>query len=56
MLSFECPDCATSKVVKATVFDADFWSQLLLISLPLLAIGAISLVLHGVSAREHGKP
>ena len=59
-----CPNCATARVVQASVFDGSFWANLMLIVLPLLILAAIGALLHGVGlepparltrARE-GKP
>jgi hypothetical protein len=41
-VALACPDCATATVVRASVFDDGFWSNLMMISLPLLVLGAIS--------------
>jgi hypothetical protein len=43
-----CPDCATASVVRASVFDGRFWPNLLMISLPLLVLGAISTRLYRI--------
>jgi hypothetical protein len=43
-----CPDCATAKVVRASVFDDDFWTNLMMTSLPLLVLGSISMRLYRI--------
>jgi hypothetical protein len=46
--AFACPDCATARVVRASVFDGRFGTNLLMISLPLLVLGAISILLYRI--------
>lgn len=43
-----CPDCATARVVQASVFDGSFWTNLMLIALPILILSAIGALLYGV--------
>jgi hypothetical protein len=46
--AFACPDCATARVVRASVFDGSFGTNLMMISLPLLVLGAISILLYQI--------
>ncbi|HEY8945995.1 MAG TPA: hypothetical protein VIM73_17120 [Polyangiaceae bacterium] len=43
-----CPNCATARVVRASVFDDNFWTRLILVSLPLLVLAALILLLYRV--------
>ena len=43
-----CPDCVTARVVRASVFDGSFWTNLCLISLPLVVLGVITALLYRI--------
>jgi hypothetical protein len=47
-----CPDCATARVVRASVFDGDFCAHLAMISLPLLAMGLISALVYRIGREQ----
>jgi hypothetical protein len=47
-----CPDCATARVVRASVYEQGFWTNLYLISLPLLVLAVISALLYPIGAHE----
>lgn len=51
-VAFPCPDCTTSRLVRASVFDGDFWTNLLLISTPLLVLGVITALLYRLGIGE----
>jgi hypothetical protein len=51
-VALACPDCATAKVVRASVFDDGFWPNLMMISLPLLVLGAISTRLYRIGSER----
>lgn len=36
-----CPSCPISRVVRASVYDASFWSNLALVLLPLIVLAAL---------------
>ena len=40
--AFACPDCPAARAVRASIFDDRFGSQLVLVLLPLLILGAIA--------------
>jgi hypothetical protein len=46
--AFACPDCTTARAVRASVFDGSFGANLMMISLPLLVLGAISILLYQI--------
>lgn len=46
--AFACPDCASARVVRASVFDDSFWTNLYLVALPLLILGGISMLLYRI--------
>lgn len=41
-----CPDCPTSRLVRWSVFDERFASNLFVVALPILVVGIISTLLH----------
>jgi hypothetical protein len=49
-----CPNCATSRVVRASILDERFWSHLAMAIVPFLLIGALSALLYrvGLPQRE----
>src|SRR5262249_20925607 len=47
-----CPDCATARVVRSSVFDQHFWTNLYLISLPLLVLAVISALLYPIGIQR----
>lgn len=49
-----CPNCLTARVVRASVFDAHFWPNLFLISLPLLIMGIIGALLYQIGIDRSG--
>jgi hypothetical protein len=51
--AFACPNCATAELVRASVFDEQFWDNLLVICLPLAILGLISALLYRIGL---GKP
>jgi hypothetical protein len=50
--AWACPDCATGQVVRDSLFQQGFWTQLGLLALPLLLVCAIALGLHGIGAQR----
>jgi hypothetical protein len=40
MSRIECPNCLTARVVRASIFDENFWTNLTLIALPLPVLGS----------------
>jgi hypothetical protein len=52
--AFACPNCATARVVRASVFDADFWPHLAMLTLPLVVLGLISAVLYRIGIERSG--
>ena len=52
--SLACPDCPTSRVVRAAVLGEGFWSYLGMALVPFLLIGALSALLYriGLPPRE----
>lgn len=50
--ALSCPNCSTARVVRASVYDATFWPNLLLVLLPLFVLAAICRQLYGVGLRE----
>lgn len=51
-VALACPDCATATIVRASVFDDGFWPNLMMISLPLLVLGAISTRLYRIGGER----
>jgi uncharacterized membrane protein len=47
-VALACPDCATSQVVRASVWGEDFWSHLVMVVVPFLLIGALSAFLYRI--------
>ena len=43
-----CPDCPAARLARSSVFDDGFWTNLLLVSLPVLALAAISALLYRI--------
>jgi hypothetical protein len=43
-----CPDCNTARVVRTTVLEQNFWTNLYWISLPLLVLAVISALLYPI--------
>jgi hypothetical protein len=43
-----CPDCETARVVRASLQQQPFWSTLGVLLVPLLLIGAVSVLLYRV--------
>ena len=48
--AFACPDCATARVVWASIMDERFWPHLLAIVAPLVVLGAIVALLYRVGS------
>jgi hypothetical protein len=49
-----CPNCETSRLVRASVLDDRFWDNLLAISLPLVILGMLTALLYRVGLHEPG--
>jgi hypothetical protein len=47
-----CPNCETSRLVRASVLDDRFWDNLLAVSLPLVILGVITALLYRVGLDE----
>jgi hypothetical protein len=43
-----CPDCSTSRLVRASVLDDRFWTNVAALALPLLVLALISVLLHRI--------
>lgn len=54
MAASACPDCPTSRVVRASVLGGDFWNQLVMLSVPFLLIGSLSALLYRVGLSRDG--
>jgi hypothetical protein len=46
-----CPDCSTSRIVRASVFDGSFATHLFLIALPLAVLAVICALLYRIGRR-----
>jgi hypothetical protein len=46
--SLACPDCPTSRVVRASVLGEGFWTYLVTALVPFLLIGALSALLYRI--------
>ncbi len=46
-----CPDCATARLVRASVLDERFWTNVAALALPLLLLAVIASLLHRAGAR-----
>jgi hypothetical protein len=55
-LALACPDCPTARVVRATVFAGPFVPQLVLLSIPMVALGVIAAFLHRIGLAERTTP
>jgi hypothetical protein len=51
-LAQACPNCATARVVRASVFDEKFWTHLMLITLPLLVLALVSFLLYRIGLEQ----
>ena len=49
-LALACPDCPAAQLVRASVFDQRFWSQLALVLLPLLILGAVAALTYRIGS------
>ena len=49
---FACPRCYTSELVRGLVLGPTFVSDLLVVSLPFVALGSIAVLVHRMSARR----
>jgi hypothetical protein len=47
-----CPRCETSALVRSAVLGRAFFSQLLVVSLPFIVMGAIAAIVHRIGARR----
>lgn len=47
-VALACPNCPTSRVVRASVLNGEFWRILLSLSLPFLVIGFLTALLYRV--------
>lgn len=47
-----CPDCATSRTARASVFDGDFGRNLLTMFAPFLVVGLVTASIHRSGARR----
>ena len=43
-----CPNCRTAELVRASVLEQGFWTNLIQITLPLLVLGVISALLYRI--------
>jgi hypothetical protein len=55
-VAFACPDCATSQIVRASLFDERFWTYLLFISLPLVVLVLLVAALHRITLHDAKDP
>jgi hypothetical protein len=49
-----CPDCQTSRIVRAAVLDDNFWRYLVLLSAPLVVLAVITALLYRIGLRKPG--
>jgi hypothetical protein len=47
---FACPDCPTTRAVRAAVWDGDFWFTLLELASPLLVLAGLAALLRNIGA------
>jgi hypothetical protein len=47
-----CPNCETSRLVRASMLDDRFWDNLLAVSLPLVILGVITALLYRLGLDE----
>jgi len=45
-----CPDCDTSRLVRAAAFDERFWTNLAALALPLLVLAVLCSLLNRIGA------
>jgi predicted RNA-binding Zn-ribbon protein involved in translation (DUF1610 family) len=48
--AFACPDCQLGTAVRARIVAEGFWSNLVIVALPLLIVGAMAALLHRIGA------
>ncbi len=46
-----CPDCLTGNLARASVFDADFWPNLLALTSPLVVLAIVCALLYRIGMR-----
>jgi hypothetical protein len=47
-VAFACPDCPTARVVQASVFNGRFVPQIVMLLIPVFALGVIAAFLHRI--------
>lgn len=50
-----CPDCITARSVRASIFAEGFWTNLGLISAPLVVLGVITAVLYRIGLENEAR-
>lgn len=50
-----CPNCPTARLVRASVFDTNFWTYLMFITLPLLVLALVCILLYRIGL-ERSQP